>query len=215
MRLRHKPWAKNLLAAHPEFVVMNPEDAKGNWEKRFKLAQPIHLEIGAGKGRFAIDMAKAHPNINFIALEVQPSVIVTALQQQFDLGLENLLLLVGNAINLPDYFDSAEIDRIYLNFSDPWPKKRHAKRRLTSPNFLPLYQKILSIKGDIHFKTDNQGLFEYSLSSMANYGMLLNNISLDLHQSGWPENIMTEYEEKFSAKGHRIYRLEAKFRTDV
>lgn len=213
MRLRHKPWAKDLLAAHPKFVVMNPEEAKGNWKKRFKLAQPIHLEIGAGKGRFAIDMAKAHPNINFIALEVQPSVIVTALQQQLDLGLENLQLLVGNAINLPDYFDFGEINRIYLNFSDPWPKKRHAKRRLTSPTFLPLYQNILSFKGDIHFKTDNQGLFEYSLSSMANYGMLLNNISLDLHRSEWSQNIMTEYEEKFSAKGHRIYRLEATFRT--
>lgn len=211
MRLRHKPWAQDLIDQHPEFVVPHAEQYKGIWQDKFQKQQPIFIEVGSGKGRFITEMAKTYPEINFIAIELQTSVVVSILELQLELNLPNLLILHTNGRHLNQYFEHGEVNRVYLNFSDPWPKKKHAKRRLTSPEFLEQYQSILHPEGEIHFKTDNQGLFEYSLGSMSQFGIILKQVWLDLHQSDFEGNIETEYEMKFSARGQRIYRLEAYF----
>lgn len=214
MRLRHKPWAQDKLNEYPHFVPQKPEELLGRWQTRFAKEQPIHLEVGSGKGRFIVEMAKAHPNINYISMELQTSVVVSVLELQIEAQLPNLQIVNGDGRDLSQYFSPGELDRVYLNFSDPWPKKRHEKRRLTSPDFLRQYQAILKPHGEIHFKTDNQGLFEYSLSSMSQYGMSFKQVWLDLHASNYEGNIMTEYEEKFSSRGSRIYRLEANFKVE-
>lgn len=211
MRLRNKPWAREKLDAHPQYVVPNPEQEKGQWNKVFNNDQPIHIEVGTGKGQFVTGMARQNPHINYIGIELYESVIVTALDRLIEADLPNLKLLNVDGAELMNYFEKGEVDRVYLNFSDPWPKTRHAKRRLTYQSFLSLYESLMPDGGEVHFKTDNQGLFEYSLKSFSEYGMLLTFVSLDLHNSGFEGNVMTEYEEKFSAKGQRIYRSEAKF----
>jgi len=211
MRLRNKPWAKDRLESYPQYVVANPESYKGNWNEVFGNDQPIHIEIGTGKGRFITEMAKANPHINYIGIEVYKSVIVIALDRLIEEDLPNLRLMNVNAVELQKYFAKGDVDQVYLNFSDPWPKTRHEKRRLTYKTFLSIYENILVDKGEIHFKTDNQSLFEFSLRSFSEYGMLLKYVSLDLHNSSFEGNIMTEYEEKFSSKGFRIYRCEVQF----
>ncbi|WP_019243927.1 MULTISPECIES: tRNA (guanosine(46)-N7)-methyltransferase TrmB [Bacillus] len=211
MRLKFKPWAKEKLQENPQFVIYNPEEKKGKWHEVFGNDRPLHIEVGTGKGRFITEMAKANPEINYIGIEAYESIIVDALDKVMNEGLPNLKLLPFNAADLRDYFDKGEVNRVYLNFSDPWPKKRHAKRRLTYHTFLKIYEDILPNEGEIHFKTDNRGLFEYSLVSMSQYGMTLNYVNLDLHNSDVEDNIMTEYEEKFSNKGSLIYRVEAQF----
>jgi tRNA (guanine-N7-)-methyltransferase len=211
MRLRNKPWAKEKIAAYPQYVIPNPEEHKGRWNELFGNDHPIHIEIGTGKGKFITEMAKANPNINYIGIELYPSVLVSALDKLIENELPNLRLLNVNAKDLTNFFAEGEIERIYLNFSDPWPKKRHEKRRLTYRAFLELYEKVLVDEGEIHFKTDNQGFFEYSLVSFSQYGLVLTYVSLDLHNSDFEGNVMTEYEEKFSAKGNRIYRCEVKY----
>ncbi|MDN7240195.1 tRNA (guanosine(46)-N7)-methyltransferase TrmB [Planococcus sp. N028] len=215
MRSRFKPWAGELLEAHPEIVIPEPEKAKGQWQEVFGNANPLHIEAGTGKGRFIVGMAKMNPDINYIGIELFDSVIVTALERMLEEegGIPNLRLLKVNANNIASYFEKGEVDRLYLNFSDPWPKTRHAKRRLTHETFLRLYESVLPENGEIHFKTDNRGLFEYSLTSISEYGMLLKDVSLDLHANEPEWNIMTEYEEKFSKKGQPIYRMEAQFQT--
>ncbi|MBB5180570.1 tRNA (guanine-N7-)-methyltransferase [Planomicrobium koreense] len=216
MRTRFKPWAADLMKAHPEILIPNPEQQKGKWHEVFGNNNPLHIEAGTGKGRFIIGMAKQNPSINYIGIELFDSVIVSALETilEEEGGIPNLRLLRVNAKDLTEFFEKGEVDRLYLNFSDPWPKKRHAKRRLTHDTFLKLYESVLPENGEIHFKTDNRGLFEYSLTSVSEYGMLLKYVSLDLH-AGDPEwNIMTEYEEKFSKKGQPIYRLEAQYQTN-
>ena len=212
MRLRNIPGAQETLDAYPQYVPQDPAALAGQWQTRFPNKQPLYLEVGSGKGQFMVEMAKAHPNINFIATEVQTSVALRILQRQIEADLPNLQILHGDGRLISDYFAPGEVDRLYLNFSDPWPKKRHAKRRLTSPDFLQAYRQILKADGEIHFKTDNQGLFEYSLASMSQSGLAFKAVWLDLHQSDFEGNIMTEYEEKFSDRGHPIYRLEAYFR---
>ncbi|MGF3182905.1 tRNA (guanosine(46)-N7)-methyltransferase TrmB [Facklamia sp. P12934] len=211
MRLRHKPWAADKLKAYPKYVTQNPQDFKGEWQKRFAKNQPIHIEVGSGKGQFIVEMAKTHPNINYIAIELQTSVAVSILDLQLNTQLENLQIINAHGGDLNHFFSDGEVNRVYLNFSDPWPKARHTKRRLTSPKFLSQYQTILKLDGDIHFKTDNMSLFQYSLASMSQYGFVFRQVWLDLHHSDFQGNIQTEYEEKFSAKGHPIYRLEAYF----
>lgn len=212
MRLRNKPEAPEKIASYPQYIPANPEDWKGKWESRFQNDQPIHIEVGTGKGQFIYEMAKLHPENNYIGIEMQPSVIVTALEKLIEVELPNLQFLQVDGGELTQYFAENEIDLVYLNFSDPWPKNRHEKRRLTYKAFLAVYEEILVPNGEIHFKTDNQGLFEYSLASFSQYGMVLKQVWLDLHQSDFEGNVMTEYEEKFSKKGNRIYRVEAQFK---
>jgi tRNA (guanine-N7-)-methyltransferase len=212
MRLRYKPWAKEKLDQYPQYVISTPEEIKGKWESVFEQNQPLHIEIGTGKGRFITEMAKANPTINYLGIELQQSVIVTALDRVIEAGIPNLKLLNVDAADLTQFFEKGEVSRVYLNFSDPWPKNRHEKRRLTYKSFLRMYEAILPEHGEIHFKTDNQGLFEYSLMSFSAYGLLLKYVSLDLHNSEFEGNIMTEYEEKFSEKGNRIYRCEVQFK---
>ncbi|WML25269.1 tRNA (guanosine(46)-N7)-methyltransferase TrmB [Neobacillus sp. OS1-33] len=208
MRVRHKPWAKERIDQYPQYVVANPEEFKGKWHEVFGNNHPLHIEVGTGKGQFMTEMAKANPGINYMGIELYDSVIITALDRLVEADLPNLRLLNVNANDLAKYFAKNDVNQVYLNFSDPWPKGRHEKRRLTYKNFLKLYEDIMVDGGEIHFKTDNQGLFEYSLMSFSAYGLLLKYVSLDLHNSEYEGNIMTEYEEKFSEKGHRIYRCE-------
>lgn len=211
MRVRNRPGAAELVAAHPEYIPNEPKKLKGHWQERFKNSNPIQIEIGTGKGQFIVGMAKAHPEINYIGIEMQLSVVSLALDKLIAEELPNLQLLHVDGSDLTDYFAENEVDQIYLNFSDPWPKKKHEKRRLTFKTFLAIDEEILKPNGEIHFKTDNQGLFEYSLSSFSKYGMVIEQVWLDLHQSDYQGNIMTEYEEKFSNKGQPIYRVEARF----
>jgi tRNA (guanine-N7-)-methyltransferase len=211
MRLRHKPWARERIDQHPQYIVSSPESSKGKWHEVFNNNHPIHIEVGTGKGRFITEMAKANPEINYMGIELYDSVIVAALDRLIEADLPNLRLLNVDAADLNKYFEKNDVDRVYLNFSDPWPKVRHEKRRLTYKDFLKLYEDILVDKGEIHFKTDNQGLFEYSLKSFSEYGLLLTFLSLDLHKSDYEGNIMTEYEQKFSEMGNRIYRCEVKY----
>lgn len=212
MRVKHKKWADPLIAAHPEVMVTEPEKVKGHWQERFEKKQPIHLEVGMGKGQFIIGMAKAHPEFNFIGLEIQRTVAAITLKKSLEEDLPNLQLICGDGSDITDFFEPHEIDRMYLNFSDPWPKKRHAKRRLTYHTFLAGYQEILKDQGSIELKTDNMGFFEFSLESMNNYGMHFDGVWLDLHNSDENEhNVETEYEQKFAAKGQPIYKLSAHF----
>lgn len=211
MRIRNKPWAIDFIENHPRHVISNPAEAKGKWHEIFGNSHPIHIEVGTGKGQFITGMAGQNNSINYIGIELSESIIVTALQKAIEVDLPNLKLLNVNAEKLTEYFEDGEIERVYLNFSDPWPKPRHAKRRLTFKSFLSTYEDILVEAGEIHFKTDNQGLFEYSLISFSEYGLRLQYVSLDLHNSKFEGNIMTEYEEKFSSMGQRIFRSEVKF----
>ncbi|UTR15649.1 tRNA (guanosine(46)-N7)-methyltransferase TrmB [Salipaludibacillus sp. LMS25] len=212
MRLRNKPWAGEYIESHPAVVEQHPEKWGGRWSQRFANKAPLHVEVGTGKGRFLTEMAKAHPNINYIGVEKYESVLVTAVQRAVEEEIPNVLFLQKDVSDLTDFFNHEELDRLYINFTDPWPKKKHAKRRLTHEYFLSKYKMLLHDEGEVHFKTDNQGLFEYSIESMSKFGMTLDNVSLDLHNSDVEGNIMTEYEERFSNKGMRIFRLEARFK---
>ena len=214
VRLRNKPWALDYINEHQDVIIPEPERFKGNWQEVFGNNNPIHIEVGTGKGQFVLGMAKQNPHINYIGIELYDSVIVCALEKIVEAEKpSNLRLLKVNGADLQKYFNKGDVNRIYLNFSDPWPKARHAKRRLTHEGFLAIYESILVDNGEIHFKTDNRGLFEYSLVSMNHYGMKLNYVSLDLHANEPEDNVKTEYEEKFSAKGQPIYRLEYQFLT--
>ncbi|EOT46035.1 MULTISPECIES: tRNA (guanosine(46)-N7)-methyltransferase TrmB [Enterococcus] len=213
MRVRKRTGAEEMLAENPQYVVSEPEIFKGKWAERFGNDHPIHIEIGMGKGQFITGMAKAHPEINYIGIDMQVSVVSFALDKVLEQELPNVQLLHVDGSALTNYFAKGEVDQIYLNFSDPWPKTRHEKRRLTSKEFLAVDEVILKPNGEIHFKTDNRGLFEYSLASFSQYGMILKKVWLDLHASTYEGNVMTEYEQKFSAKGQPIYRVEAYFKT--
>ncbi|MBD7895412.1 tRNA (guanosine(46)-N7)-methyltransferase TrmB [Limosilactobacillus sp. Sa3CUN2] len=210
MRVKHKKWADPLMAEHPELLVDDATQFKGKWQSRFSKEQPLHLEVGMGKGQFIIGMAKAHPEINFIGLEIQRTVAAIALKKALPEKLPNLQLICGEGEELTEYFEPHEIDKLYLNFSDPWPKKRHAKRRLTYHTFLSEYQLILQPQGQVELKTDNMGFFEFSVVSMNNFGMKFDGLWLDLHNSDENEhNVETEYEHKFASKGQPIYKLTA------
>lgn len=209
MRVRHKPWAKGKLEAHPKIVVPNPKLCSGEWYEVFGREAPLHVEIGTGKGQFITEMAKRHPEFDFVGIELNESVIVTALDKCLEAEIPNLRLIHADAHLLTDFFAENEVDYIYLNFCDPWPKNKHEKRRLTYASFLAQYEYVLKDEGIIQLKTDNQGFFEYSLESLSSYGLKLKDISLDLHQAHDPKNVPTEYEEKFAEKGQRIYRCRA------
>ena len=212
MRVRKRKGAEEHLANHPQYVILEPEAAKGKWHELFGNDNPIHIEVGSGKGAFITGMAQQNPNINYIGIDIQLSVLSYALDKVLASGAENVKLLRVDGSSLTNYFEDGEVDMMYLNFSDPWPKSRHEKRRLTYKTFLDTYKQILPENGEIHFKTDNRGLFEYSLASFSQYGMVFNKVWLDLHASDYEGNVMTEYERKFSEKGQVIYRVEAQFK---
>lgn len=211
MRVRKRKGAEEHLANNPHYVILNPEDAKGRWHDVFGNDRPIHIEVGSGKGGFITRMALKNPDINYIGIDIQLSVLSYALDKVLASEVPNVKLLRVDGSSLTNYFEDGEVDMMYLNFSDPWPKTKHEKRRLTYKDFLDTYKRILPEHGEIHFKTDNRGLFEYSLASFSQYGMTLRQIWLDLHASNYEGNVMTEYEEKFSNKGQVIYRVEANF----
>lgn len=212
MRLKHVPQAEEELKAHPHIVIQDPLSYRGRMQDRFKKLQPLHVEIGTGKGKFIVDMAKAFPHINFIGIEIQTSVIYRAMQKVVEEEVDNVQLINLDGRQLTDLFEKGEVDCIYLNFSDPWPKNRHAKRRLTHPDFLTLYQQVLAKEGRLIFKTDNQALFEFSLQSFNQTACQIEEISLDLHEADHIFNIRTEYEEKFSKQGQRIYYIKINFK---
>ena len=210
MRVRHKPWAAEKLAEHPEYVVTELISQKGKWQESFKNEAPIHIEVGSGKGQFIVGMAAQNPDINYIGIELQTSVAVTALDKMLEAQLPNVKLLNTDGGLLSDYFEEGEVDRVYLNFSDPWPKDRHAKRRLTSKEFFKRYDVILAQGGIVEFKTDNNMLFDFSLEEIENTAFIVKEFTRDLHNSPMNEgNIMTEYEEKFSSMGNPINKLVA------
>ena len=212
MRVRKRRGAEEHLENNPQYVILNPEEFKGRWHEVFGNDNPIHIEVGSGKGAFITGMALQNPEINYIGIDIQVSVLSYALDKVLASQASNVKLLLVDGSSLTNYFAEGEIDLIYLNFSDPWPKKKHEKRRLTYKIFLDTYKHILHKGGEIHFKTDNRGLFEYSLASFSQYGMVLKQVWLDLHASDYEGNVMTEYEEKFSDKGQVIYRVEAQFK---
>ena len=208
MRLRNIPGADEAVLNSP-YCIKNPSDLKGNWQSVFSSEQPIHIEIGMGKGRFIMDMAAAHPDINYIGIERYSSVLLRALQKMEFTPLMNLKFICMDAAEVTEVFAAGEISRIYLNFSDPWPKDRHAKRRLTSQSFLARYDAILKKDGRLEFKTDNQDLFTFSLEEIPKAGWQLDAFTRDLHHDVVLNrgNIMTEYEEKFSSLGNPICKL--------
>src|SRR5699024_8589872 len=169
----------------------------------------IHVEVGTGKGRFVTEMGEAHPEYNFIGMEKYDSVIMTGVERLLENPQKNVYLIKDDVNSITNFFAEKEVDRVYINFTDPWPKRRQEKRRLTHKGFLQKYVKIMKDSGEIHFKTDNQALFEFSIESITQFGFKLKNVSLDLHKSEVEGNIMTEYEERFAKKGMPIYRLEA------
>lgn len=207
MRLKKVKNAKERIE-HSQYIILNPKAYRGKWQTLFGNDNPIHIEIGMGKGQFIIENAKRYPNINFIGIEKFDSVIVRAVEKLEEETLSNLKLIRMDALEINEVFD-CEIDTIYLNFSDPWPKKRHTNRRLSSPNFLTKYDSLFQGLQTIIMKTDNRGLFEYSLMSIANYGYQLEEISLDLYQDDVKDNIPTEYENRFANEGFPIYKLVA------
>mgnify|MGYP000590429875 CR=1 FL=1 len=209
MRRRNVKNAKQRIENHPELVIANPKEYIGKWHEVFNNDNPIYLEIGMGKGKFLREHALKNPNINYIGIEKFDSVIVQAVEKIAPLNLINIKLINVDAEELLEIFNANEINKIFLNFSDPWPKKRHTKRRLTYKDFLENYKKVLNKDGIIEFKTDNRGLFEYSLVSMQNFGMEFIEVYLDLHKTE-VFNVETEYEKKFSPFGP-IYKLVAKF----
>ena len=212
MRMRRKKHREERMQACSELLIEDITAYKDDMGKIFDDDKPIHMEIGCGKGKFITETAALNPDINYIAVEKISDVIVLALEKVKAAGLTNVRFLRGDA-NIFGEFDSVtKCDRLYINFCDPWKKSGYAKRRLTHANFLSIYKKLLKSDGEIHFKTDNKMLFEFSLNSFSDYGMRLRNITLDLHNSNFEGNVMTEYETNFVNLGQPIYRCEAVFR---
>ena len=209
MRLRNIPGADEIVS-NSAFCIQNPTNLKDNWHNFFGNDNPIHIEVGMGKGRFIMDLATLNPNINYIGIERYTSVLLRAVQKMDENPLDNVHFLCIDAATLPEIFGKDEVDRIYLNFSDPWPKDRHARRRLTSSDFLNRYDQFLSPNGRIEFKTDNQDLFSFSLQEIEESEVWhLDAFTRDLHNDSTLNqgNVMTEYEEKFSSIGNPICKL--------
>lgn len=217
MRLRGRKGILENLQGQPELVVLDAAPLKGKWQAFFGNDNPIYVELGMGKGRFISNMSFRNPDINYIGVDMYDELIrrasdkARAIWQERDVEQPpNLALLRANIENIEEMFEPGEIQRIHLNFSDPWPKSKHARRRLTHPRFLAKYAQLLNGHGEIHFKTDSQSLFEFSLNSFAEMELQMRNISLHLHKDGAREDLVfTEYEMKFMEKGQPIYRLEA------
>lgn len=216
MRLRGRKGIRESLEQQEDLVVLDPRQYKGKWASLFGNDKPIHVEFGMGKGQFISQMSYKHQDVNFIGVDMYDELVRRASEkgrnawsaEEVDTP-PNLKLALMNIENVEEVFEPGEIERMYLNFSDPWPKTKHGRRRLTHPRFLDKYSVILNEKGQIHFKTDSVTLFEFSLNSFSDYGLQMTNISLDLHREGLNEQfVMTEYETKFVGQGVKIQRCE-------
>ena len=208
MRMRKKKNLVPRMEACGAWLVRDPFAQKGHWRELMPEAREVRLELGCGKGRFTAGTAAAEPDVLLIAVEKVPDAMVVAMERARDAGLKNVYFVDVDAALLPDMFEPGEIDRIYINFCDPWPKSNQAKRRLTHHNFLNLYRKVLKNGGEIHFKTDNDKLFEWSVEEIPQYGWELRDVTRDLHANG-PVGVMTDYEKKFHELGKNINRCVA------
>ena len=205
MRMRKKPNLNLRMAQCARFLIQNPEEYRGQWKRLKPDAEEVRLELGCGKGRFTAETARQNPQALYIAVERVPDAMIVAMERVRDLGLDNVFFVDGDAARLRDYFAPDEVDLLYINFCDPWPSSHHARRRLTHENFLVLYRGVLRTGGEIHFKTDNKPLFEYSLFQFPKAGFQLSQVTRDLHGQGI-QGVMTDYEEKFHAMGTPINR---------
>ncbi len=210
MRLRNVRGSREAIEAS-EFTINIPEEHKGKWREVFGNDNPIYIEIGMGKGKFITELATRNPDINYIGIEKYSSVLIRAIEKRRELDINNLIFIRMDAENIEEVFEVGEVSRIYLNFSDPWPKDRHAKRRLTSRQFFARYDRVLKRDGQVEFKTDNRPLFDFSIEEIPEAGWNITESTYDLHNSDMCEgNVMTEYEEKFSTMGNPIHKLVAK-----
>ena len=207
MRLRNITGA-DVYIEQSEFVVQDFKEQKGKWKNIFSNENPLYIEVGMGKGRFLMDLAALNPDINYVGIEMYSSVLLRAVQKMEENTLENLRFIRMDAREIEEVFDKEEVDKIYLNFSDPWPKDRHAKRRLPSRQFLARFNNILKKDGNLEFKTDNRDLFDFAVEEVEPAGWKIDAITYDLHNDEKMNqgNVMTEYEEKFSSKGNPIYK---------
>lgn len=209
MRMRRKKHREERIENCSQFIIEDIFKYKDDLKSAFEREAPLHLEIGCGKGGFISTLAELNPNINYIAFEKNLDVLVLAMEKVKAKGLSNVKFVPGDAGVLGDLSEQWGAERLYINFCDPWKKWGHRKRRLTHERYLGIYKKIMAENGEIHFKTDNAQLFEFSLNSFSEFGFRLKNITLDLHNSKFEGNVMTEYEKLFSDKGQPIYRCEA------
>ena len=207
MRMRKRNNLEPRMEACASVWIQDPETRRGNWRQLLPEARALHLEIGCGKGKFTVEMAEQNPDVLFIAVERVKEALVLAMEKAISMGLKNVYFLSVDAAELDQLFAPGEADRIYLNFCDPWPRSKNAKRRLTYHTFLEKYRSVLRRDGEIHFKTDNAGLFAWSLEEFERYGYPVRNVTDDLHRDG-VVGMMTGYEEKFYALGTPIHRCE-------
>jgi len=205
MRMRKKPNLIPRMEACGGLIVAEPRERRGRWRELMPECREVRLELGCGKGRFTVGVAQEEPDVLFVAVERVPDAMVIAAERARDLGLRNVYFIDADAADLEDYFSPGEVSRIYINFCDPWPGARYAKRRLTHPGFLLKDRKVLAEGGQIHFKTDNHDLFEWSLFQFPKAGFRLSEVTRDLHHDG-PVGVMTDYEEKFYNEGKPINR---------
>lgn len=212
MRLRKKPKALSTLEANQHLIIFKPEEKKGNWRSHFDNNNPLYVELGTGKGKFIVENSYRHPEINFIGIDSKYDVIYMALKKALEKEVKNLALIPFNVEYINDVFDKNEVDRLFINFCDPWPKSRHAKRRLTHNRFLEKYKLFLKDGAQIILKTDNRPLFDFSIEEFKAANFDIVDITYDLASENDPENIPTEYETKFMEKGVKINRLKAVYR---
>jgi tRNA (guanine-N7-)-methyltransferase len=208
MRLRKQAGIEDKIKELNHLFIDNPEEKKDNWKDVFGNGNPIHVELGGGKGRFLTTLAQRNPDINYIFIELRGEVMMKAIEKVQEQKITNIKFVLRNIDKIEEFFGRDEMDRFYINFCDPWPKARHYKRRLTYRGRLKKYSQILKSDGWVHFKTDELSLFEFSLNEFVDLNLKVKNISLDLHSSTMEDNIMTEYEEKFSNRGRNINRAE-------
>lgn len=213
MRLRGRKGIRENLESQQDIVILEPKEYRGRWSELFGNDRPIYIELGMGKGQFISGMSAKYPEVNFIGMDMYDELVRRASEKVRAIWgeqePESVRLALGNIEMIEEFFAPGEVERIYLNFSDPWPKAKHGRRRLTHPRFLDKYIKLLNEKGEIHFKTDSRDLFQFSLNSFAASGLQMSNISLSLHANGINENhVMTEYESKFVGQGMPIHRCE-------
>lgn len=212
MRMRKKPNLVPRMEACSEYWIRQPEDYKGRWRELMPACSQLHLEVGCGKGGFTVKTASANPDVLLIAVEICSDAMVVAMEKAKSMGLKNVFFIAMDVAKIEECFAESEVDRLYINFCDPWPRKKNAKRRLTFHTFVDRYRRVLKMGGEIHFKTDNAPLFEFSLEEFEQCDLELRNVTRNLHENG-PVGIMTDYEEKFHALGTPINRCEAVVRS--